>query len=77
MLQPLDLTRHRRIKDALRARGTSLAAIAKELNVSRTTITCVSQGYRRSSRVEAAIANALNTSPQELWPERYKEESKT
>lgn len=55
----------------LRLAGTSLADVSRELEVSPTTVTSVSQGYRRSRRIEAAIANKLGVKPRHLWPDRY------
>lgn len=55
----------------LRLAGTSLADVARELGVTSTTVTSVSQGARRSRRIEALIAAKLQTTPQRLWPDRY------
>lgn len=63
--------RHERIKMRLRLAGSSLSAIARDLGVQPTTVTAVSQGVRRSRRIESAIAAALATEPQKLWPDRY------
>lgn len=52
-------------------KGSSLAQIARELGVTPTTVTIVSQGFRRSRRIEAAIAARLGVAPARLWPERY------
>ncbi|EQD70196.1 hypothetical protein B1A_06422, partial [mine drainage metagenome] len=62
---------HERIKMRLRLAGSSLAAVARELGVAATTVTTVSQGARRSRRIEAGIAAKLGVGPAELWPERY------
>lgn len=67
------LERHEIIKTRLRLAGSSLAQIARELGVAPTTVTTVSQGYRRSRRIEAAIARALRVTPQALWSDRYPE----
>ncbi len=67
----LSLRQHEQIKRQLRQHGSSLAEIARELSVARTTVTSVSQGYRRSRRIEAAIAAKLGRTPQQLWPDRY------
>jgi lambda repressor-like predicted transcriptional regulator len=62
---------HERIKMRLRIAGSSLAEVARELNVAGTTVTSVSQGYRRSRRIEMAVALKLGVSPVDLWPDRY------
>lgn len=69
------LRRHERIKMELRLRGSSLAQIARELRVAPTTVTSVSQGMRRSRRIEAAIAARLDVSADTLWPDRYEQRS--
>lgn len=66
-----ELELHERIKMRLRLAGSSLADVARELGVAGTTVTSVSQGYRRSRRIEAAIAAKLGVRPADLWPERY------
>jgi lambda repressor-like predicted transcriptional regulator len=60
------LEQHERIKMQLRLVGSSLADVARELGVRATTVTCVSQGYRRSRRIEAAIADKLGLLPDTL-----------
>lgn len=67
------LQKHERIKMQLRLAGSSLANVARELGVRPTTVTSVCQGYRRSRRIEQLIAQKLNQSPSDLWPERYDE----
>lgn len=64
---------HRRVKESLRLRGSSLSAIARQLDVSASTVTIVSQGHRRSHRIESAIAEALGLTPAEVWPDRYRQ----
>jgi lambda repressor-like predicted transcriptional regulator len=63
---------HENIKMRLRLQGSSLAVVARELAVTRTTVTAVSQGRCRSQRIEAAIATKLGVTPEQLWPERYR-----
>lgn len=65
------LEQHERIKMRLRLAGSSLAEVARELSVAGTTVTSVSQGYRRSRRIESAIADKLGVTPGSLWPDRY------
>lgn len=62
---------HERIKMQLRLHGSSLADVARDLSVARTSVTAVCQGTHRSRRIEAAIAGKLGVSPEQLWPERY------
>ncbi|NDW02688.1 MULTISPECIES: helix-turn-helix domain-containing protein [unclassified Salipiger] len=37
-------------------------------------MTVVSQGYRKSHRIQKAIAKQLGITPQQLFPDRYAEE---
>lgn len=62
---------HLQIKEALHTRGLSFGGIARDQGVAKATISIVSRGYRRSRRLEKAIADALNVEPAQLWPERY------
>ena len=62
---------HDHVKWLLRMRGTSLASIARSLNVEPSAVTIVSKGRGRSKRIEAAIAEATGLSPDQLWPENY------
>jgi lambda repressor-like predicted transcriptional regulator len=67
----IDDKRHARIKAALELHGSSLSDIARRLDVAPTTISIVSRGFRRSRRIEAAIADRLGVSAAQLWPDRY------
>lgn len=67
----VDEKQHQRIRAALSLKGITLSSIAKELNVAPATITVVSKGYRRSQRIERAIADALGSTPAQIWPDRY------
>jgi lambda repressor-like predicted transcriptional regulator len=62
---------HLDIKRRLSDLGKTFAEIAEQEGVSKVSVSIVSQGYRRSRRIEAAIARAVNCTPEELWPERY------
>ncbi|MER5173716.1 helix-turn-helix domain-containing protein [Thioclava kandeliae] len=62
---------HERLKMELRLRGKSIASIARELDVFRSSVTLVSQGLRRSEKIERALAEAIGMTPQELFPDRY------
>lgn len=57
------------IKAALRARGSSLSAVAREMDLTREAVHHVQ--HRRYPAVEAAIAKVLDVHPCELWPDRY------
>lgn len=57
------------IKGALRARGSSLSAIAVQIGITKEAVGRVN--LHPYPAVEAAIAHALNVKPQDLWPERY------
>ena len=72
----IDEKRHNRIKAALQLRGSSLSAVARDLNVTPTTVSTVSRGFRRSRRIEDKIASELGCKAAELWPDRYKSSAK-
>ena len=57
------------IKYQLRAKGTSLAKLARELKVSDTAV----KNAKRTAypRMERAIAKALGLEPIDLWPDRW------
>ena len=67
---------HERLRAELRIRGTSLAQIARDLGVTKTTVSLVALGKQRSRRVERALADAMTTTPAELFPDRYAGEAK-
>lgn len=67
----IDLQHHEFLKFQLRSAGTSMAQVARKLGISQSSVTVVSQGYRRSHRVQEEIARQLGTTPQLLFPERY------
>jgi DNA-binding XRE family transcriptional regulator len=46
--------------------------IARKLGVSRKTVCVVACGFERSERIQAALAEAVGKSVQELWPEKEK-----
>ncbi len=66
--------RHERLKFELRLRGQSLASVARQLDVTQSTVSMVSKGKNRSRRIERALANALETTPEQLFPDRYFEQ---
>ncbi|MCY1288839.1 Winged helix-turn-helix DNA-binding protein [compost metagenome] len=57
------------IKFQLRVSGTSLAKIARSLEVSGTAVK--NAKHLPYPRVEKAIAKALELTPAQLWPERW------
>lgn len=61
---------HERLKMELRIRGTSLSKIAAEMGVLPVSVTTVSQGLRRSKRIEAALARAVGKPVEEVFPGR-------
>ena len=65
------IEQHEHIKLRLRLMGSSLAEVARELCVAATTVTSVSQGHRRSRRIEKHIAAKLGVGVSELWTDRY------
>lgn len=67
----VDNAAHQNVKRKLHAIDSSFAQIARELNRSVTTVITVSQGKCTSKLVAEAIASKLNTSPENLWPQRY------
>ena len=69
----VDLQRHKLLKLRLRSKGSSFAQIARSLSVLQSSVTVVSQGYRRSHRIQEAIATELQTTPADIFPERYAE----
>lgn len=57
------------IKYLLRARGSSLARIAQELNLPRQSV--LNAKRVRYPRVERAIARKLDMAPRDIWPDRW------
>ena len=66
------LDAHERLKAELRIRGTSLAEIARDLNVSDSALTLVGKGFHRSQKIEKALADAVGMQPEALFPDRYR-----
>lgn len=68
---------HEALKMALRLKGTSLAAIARDVGVSRTTMSLVGLRKMRVPRVEKALADAVGKSVDDLFkPIEVAEETK-
>lgn len=59
------------IKFQLRARGSSLSKIGRELGVDRSTVAQALQ--RPYPRMEREIAKRLGLRPEKIWSERYNE----
>ena len=59
------------IMASLRALGSSYAAIAKELGISRNAVAMAAKKPALSARCCAAIAEKLGLHPGDIWPERY------
>ena len=74
-LHPSDFVRHNMIKNGLHEIGVSLSGLARELDVSKTSVVTVSQGHRRSHRIQEAIAQKLGLLPEELFPDRYEKDA--
>ncbi|MDB6182901.1 helix-turn-helix domain-containing protein [Paracoccus fistulariae] len=74
MRQPskLSLDAHERLKAELRIRGSSLAQISRDLGVSDSALSLVGKGYHRSRRIEKALADAIGSTPEALFPDRYR-----
>ncbi|WP_449045941.1 helix-turn-helix domain-containing protein [Paracoccus versutus] len=72
--QIADLIRHEDVKTRLREAGSGISAIARDLGVKPSSVTVVSQGYRRSENIQRAIAEKLGTTPEKIWPDRYEQE---
>lgn len=70
MSVPTKVNKRELIKAQLRTRGISLSQVGRELGLKPSTISSVLAGAR-SLKVEQAIATALNTRPELIWPERY------
>lgn len=70
LLDPKDpAARWELIKGALRARGSSLSAVARTLGLTREAVHHVQ--HRSYPSVEAEIASVIGVRPRELWPDRY------
>lgn len=62
---------HEMLRARLRLAGSSFSAIARELGITPSSVSLVSQGHRRSAKIQQAIASKLATTPEALWPARY------
>ncbi|MCE5212143.1 MAG: helix-turn-helix domain-containing protein [Deltaproteobacteria bacterium] len=59
------------IQEALDESPVNQAAIARELNISATTVSDTVRGRTNSQRVHKAIAEAVKHDVKEIWPEIY------
>lgn len=59
------------IKAEIRMRGTTPAAIADDLHLSRMTVSNVIHGRATSRRVADAIAKVIHKPLTKIWPGRY------
>ncbi|MEK0165643.1 helix-turn-helix domain-containing protein [Phaeobacter sp. A36a-5a] len=75
MRQPTkqQLDRHERLRADLRVRGSSLTKIARELGVTDSAVTLVGKRMCRSAKIEQALADALQTTPEQLFPDLCEE----
>lgn len=70
ILDPKDpAARWELIKGALRARGSSLSAVARTLGLTREAVHHVQ--HRAYPAVEAEISRVIGEEPRLLWPDRY------
>lgn len=58
------------IKAALRMKGVTLAALADEMDLSRSMVTHVIHGHSRSRRVMEHIAGIVGRPVERIWPPR-------
>lgn len=58
---------NRKVKSLLIENGIKQADIAKELGVTRGTVSAAITGYHQSRRVKQAVADALNIDYEKLW----------
>ncbi|WP_409567681.1 transcriptional regulator [Paracoccus sp. (in: a-proteobacteria)] len=64
-------TRHEKIKYEIRRRGLSFAKLSEHEGLHRSVFAAVSAATKRSRRAARLIADVLDTTPEELWPEIY------
>jgi transcriptional regulator with XRE-family HTH domain len=60
------------LKILMLQRGVTYKGIANKLGVSRKTVAVVASGFSTSKRIQAALAEAVGKSVQELWPDKEK-----
>ncbi len=64
------------LKQELANRGISLRQIAREIQVSHTSVILTCRGDRRSRFIESQVAQRLDKSPEEIWDKKYRKEIK-
>lgn len=64
---------HEHLKTSLRRRNSSLSKIARELGVTSAAVSFVGLRKNRSAKIEKALADALETTPEKLFPDLYPE----
>ena len=69
MRADFEISQRESIKAGLRTRGITLAEIAEKLGILPATVSGVIAG-RRSARVERKVAEAIDTTVYDLFPER-------
>ena len=60
---------YRKVKSLMALKGIKGVDIARQLGVSRVTVSIVITGKGKSMRIQRAIAAALNKKYEELWPD--------
>jgi len=63
--------RRRKIRAMLVEEGITLASIARQMGLTKSTVCDVVTGGRQSRRVKRAVADALRMKPKDLWPEDF------
>ncbi|GEM_PF-3529220 len=63
--------RRRKIRAMLVEEGITLASIARQMGLTKSTVCDVVTGGRQSRRVKRAVAEALKVNPKTLWPEDF------
>lgn len=67
----------KRIRALLLLKNITSADIARELGVSRTWMSLVVNGHKKSDRIRKNIANKLSMTVEELWPANDKGQKST
>ncbi|MHA3916703.1 helix-turn-helix domain-containing protein [Halovulum sp. GXIMD14793] len=63
--------RHERIKYELRIRKLTFASLSERESVHHSLLAGVSSSKKRSEKAARILASAIDTTPEELWPEIY------